>query len=99
PNGSRSTRPGCVASPPMTDPSILEQKVLDTWDFADPAASAAHFRGAADEETDPAASAVLRTQQARAAGLAGDFDEAGRILDEIAYSRLEEAAHPRHTRA
>lgn len=49
----------------MTDPSLLEQKVLDTWDFANPAASAEHFRGAADEETDPVASAVLRTQQAQ----------------------------------
>ena len=79
----------------MTDPSIVEQKVLDTWDFADPAGSAQHFRGAADEETDPVASGVLRTQQARATGLAGDFDEAARLLDEVESSGVDHA----HVRA
>ncbi len=74
------------------DPREVEQQILDSWDFTDPAASAEHFRGAADEEPDPQASAVLRTQQARATGLAGDFDEAARLLDEIESSGIDEAA-------
>ena len=65
----------------MTDPRQVEQQIRDTWDFADPAASAENFRGAADEERDLEASAVLRTQQARATGLAGDFEAAARLLD------------------
>ena len=76
----------------MTDARELEQRVLDTWDFADPAATADGFRGAADEERDPEASAVLRTQQARATGLAGDFTGAARILDEIESSGLDASA-------
>ena len=76
----------------MTDARELEQRVLDTWDFADPAATADRFRGAADEERDPEASAVLRTQQARATGLAGDFTAAARILDEIESSGLDASA-------
>ena len=75
----------------------LEQRLLDTWDFADPAATADSFRGAADEERDPEVSAVLRTQQARATGLAGDFTEAARILDEIESSGLDASAT--HARA
>ena len=76
----------------MTDPRQVEQQVLDTWDFTDPAASAENFRGAADEERDPEASAVLRTQQARATGLAGDFEAAARLLDEIGVSGLDDSA-------
>lgn len=75
----------------MTDPRVVEQRVLDTWDFEDPGATAENFRGAADEETDPVAAAVLRTQQARATGLAGDFVTAGRLLDEVASSGVD---HP-----
>ena len=67
----------------MTDPAEVEQRVLDIWDFTDPAASAEHFRGAAEEESDPVTAAVLLTQQARATGLAGDFVEAARLLDEV----------------
>jgi Tfp pilus assembly protein PilF len=81
----------------MTDPRDVEQRVLDTWDFAAPAASAEIFRGAADEEPDPQASAVLRTQQARAVGLAGDFETAGRILDEVESSGIDQSAS--HVRA
>ncbi|MEO6511147.1 MAG: tetratricopeptide repeat protein [Nocardioides sp.] len=58
----------------MTDPRALEQLLLESWDFGDPAGSGASFREAA---------AVLRTQEARATGLSGDFDAAGRILDEV----------------
>jgi tetratricopeptide (TPR) repeat protein len=76
----------------MTDPRLVEQLLLDTWDFADPAASAERFRGAADEEPDADVSAVLRTQQARATGLAGDFVAAARILDEIESSGTDDAA-------
>ncbi len=76
----------------MTDPHAVEQHVLDTWDFGDPAATAENFRGAADEEPDAATSAVLRSQQARATGLAGDFETAARILDEIESSGLDDAA-------
>jgi tetratricopeptide (TPR) repeat protein len=59
---------------PLADPRALEQLVLDTWDFGDAAGSAGRFGEAV---------AVLRTQQARATGLAGDFEAAGRILDEV----------------
>jgi tetratricopeptide (TPR) repeat protein len=69
----------------MTDPRGLEQLVLDTWDFGDAAGSVTRFREAA---------AVLRTQEARASGLAGDFDAAGRILDEIESSGVT-SAHAR----
>jgi tetratricopeptide (TPR) repeat protein len=60
----------------MTDrlSGALEQLLLDTWDFGDPAASAERFRDAA---------VVLRTQEARAVGLSGDFEAAGRVLDEL----------------
>jgi tetratricopeptide (TPR) repeat protein len=77
---------------PLTDRRDVEQQILDTWDFADPAGTADHFRGAADEEQDPEASAVLRTQQARATGLAGDFEAAARLLDEIDSSGLGDFA-------
>jgi tetratricopeptide (TPR) repeat protein len=75
----------------------LEQRVVDAWDFADPAATADTFRRAADEERDPEASAVLRTQQARATGLTGDFTEAARILDGIESSGVDVSAT--HARA
>jgi tetratricopeptide (TPR) repeat protein len=76
----------------MTDPRDLEQHVLNTWDFADPAATAENFRGAADEAPDAQVSAVLRTQQARATGLAGDFTVAARLLDEIESSGIDDSA-------
>jgi tetratricopeptide (TPR) repeat protein len=80
----------------VTTPADLEQRILDTWDFGDPGASAEKFRSAADETSDAETSAVLRTQQARATGLAGDFAQAARILDEIESSGLpDSAAHAR----
>ena len=36
---------------------------------------------------------MLRTQQARATGLAGDFDEASRVLDEVASAGLDGMPH------
>jgi ATP/maltotriose-dependent transcriptional regulator MalT len=81
----------------LTDAREVEQLVLDAWDYADPAATAERFRVAADEAPDPEQSAVLRTQQARATGLAGDFEAAARILDEIESSGLDETAT--HARA
>jgi tetratricopeptide (TPR) repeat protein len=65
----------------MTDARNLEQRVLDTWDFSDPSATAEAFRAAADAAADPDEKVVLRTQQARAMGLAGDFESAGELLD------------------
>ena len=79
----------------MTDPRAVEQRILDTWDFADPAATAERFRLAADEAAAPGESAVLRTQQARAIGLAGDFEAAGRLLDEVASAGLDGEPHVR----
>ncbi len=67
----------------MTDPREVEQRVLDTWDFSDPAASGERFRLAAESARDADEAAVLRTQHARATGLAGDVEEAGRTLDGI----------------
>jgi tetratricopeptide (TPR) repeat protein len=81
----------------MTDARAVEQRVLDTWDFTDAASTAESFRGAADEEPDPEVAAVLRSQQARATGLAGDFAEALVLLDEIESSGI--AASALHARA
>jgi tetratricopeptide (TPR) repeat protein len=85
----------------MTEPSgssgprDLEQRVLDTWDFADPTGTAERFRLAADAATTPAESAVLRTQQARATGLAGDFEAASRILEEVELAGPDGDPHAR----
>jgi tetratricopeptide (TPR) repeat protein len=55
---------------------VIDQETLDElWDFGDPAASEARFRGYADPE--------LRTQLARALGLQGRFAEAHAVLDSI----------------
>jgi tetratricopeptide (TPR) repeat protein len=67
----------------MTDPRQVEQQLLDTWDFSDPSATAEAFRAGADAAADPDEEVVLRTQQARAMGLAGDFEAAGVLLDEL----------------
>ncbi len=76
----------------MTDPRDVEQRVLDAWDWADAPGTADRFRVAADQESDPHATVVLRTQQARATGLAGDFVEASRILDEVESPGIDESA-------
>jgi tetratricopeptide (TPR) repeat protein len=60
--------------------SDLGELILRAWDFSDPAGSGARFATAA---------AVLRTQQARACGLAGEFAEGHAILDSIVDSSVE----------
>jgi tetratricopeptide (TPR) repeat protein len=52
------------------------------WDFEDPAGSAQAFAELADRADTPQASLALRTQQARALGLSGDFEGAATLLDE-----------------
>jgi len=62
----------------------LGQDDLDAlWDFSDPVASEAAFRGAISSTDEPLARAVLGTQLARALGLQGRFDEADRVLEGI----------------
>ena len=53
------------------------------WDFRDPIASEAAFRGAISSTDDAVARAVLGTQLARALGLQGRYDEADRVLERI----------------
>lgn len=60
------------------DPARLDE----LWDFADPAASAARFE-AEIATSGPIAIDELRTQQARAMGLAGEVDAADALLDAI----------------
>jgi tetratricopeptide (TPR) repeat protein len=83
--------------PRVTSAADLEARIDDLWDFWDPASSAERFRDAADAETDPEVAAVLRTQQARATGLAGDFGAEARLLDEVEAAGLDDAAT--HARA
>ena len=62
----------------------IGQDDLDAlWDFSDPIASEAAFRGAISSTDDPVARAVLGTQLARALGLQGRFDEADRVLEGV----------------
>ncbi len=65
----------------------LAQSALDElWDFNDPAASEQRFERARSEAVSPIHEAELATQQARAVGLQGRFDEAGQLLDSITAS-------------
>ncbi|MFC5503622.1 hypothetical protein ACFPJ4_15355 [Lysinimonas soli] len=67
----------------------VSQEQLDAlWDFTDPIASEAAFRGAisaigSGSDDDETARAVLGTQLARALGLQGRFDEADRVLEDV----------------
>lgn len=62
----------------------LTQTDLDAlWDFDDPAGSEARIRTALADETSPIAHGELRTQLARALGLAGRFSEAHAVLDAL----------------
>jgi len=62
----------------------ISQDDLDAlWDFSDPIASEAAFRGAISSSDDPVARAVLGTQLARALGLQARYDEADRVLERI----------------
>jgi tetratricopeptide (TPR) repeat protein len=71
----------------------LEARIASLWDFGDPAGTAAVFDAAAETSDDPTEASVLRTQQARAVGLAGDFAAADAILDGI------DVADSQHARA
>lgn len=62
----------------------LSQALLDElWDFADPAASEARLRAAAEAEADAATRGELETQVARALGLQERFAEADAVLSTI----------------
>jgi tetratricopeptide (TPR) repeat protein len=63
-------------------PTEIEQLVVDTWNFDDPAATetAFHAQLASIDRTSPEA-AVLLTQVARTHGLRGDFTPAHEALD------------------
>src|SRR5664279_3155136 len=62
----------------------ISQDDLDAlWDFDDPTASEAAFRGAISATDEPVARAVLGTQLARALGLQARYDEAERVLEGV----------------
>jgi tetratricopeptide (TPR) repeat protein len=62
----------------------LSQEHLDElWNFGDPVASEAAFRGAISSTDDAVARAVLGTQLARALGLQERYDEADRVLERV----------------
>jgi len=63
--------------------SISQDDLDALWDFSDPIASEAAFRGAISSSDDPIARAVLGTQLARALGLQARYDEADRVLERI----------------
>lgn len=70
----------------MPAESPLSQDLLDDlWDFNDPVASERRF-AAAQADADPLARAELVTQQARALGLQGRFDDAAALLDAVPVS-------------
>jgi tetratricopeptide (TPR) repeat protein len=62
----------------------LSQATLDElWDFGDPALSERRFLEAQESEPDEARSAELLTQEARAVGLQGRFEEAWDLLESV----------------
>jgi tetratricopeptide (TPR) repeat protein len=62
----------------------VSQEELDAlWNFADPIASEAAFRGAISSTDDQVSRAVLGTQLARALGLQKRYDEADRVLERV----------------
>ena len=63
--------------------SISQDDLDSLWDFSDPIASEAAFRGAISSSDDPVGRAVLGTQLARALGLQARYDEADRVLERI----------------
>ncbi len=71
----------------MSTATSLSQELLDElWDFDDPAASEERLRDAAREPGQtPETRAELETQVARALGLQGRFEEAGRLLSRIVF--------------
>lgn len=63
--------------------SISQEDLDALWNFSDPVASEAAFRGAISATDEPVGRAVLGTQLARALGLQGRYDEADRVLEGI----------------
>lgn len=59
------------------------RRVMELWDFDDPAGSQARFADAATGEPDPAHRASLLTQVARAQVMLDDFDAARATLDAV----------------
>jgi tetratricopeptide (TPR) repeat protein len=65
--------------PPAGTPEA-EAFIVASWDFDDPEASAKRFADLTAGCGDPVTAALLRTQQARAIGLAGDLPAAAALL-------------------
>ena len=63
--------------------SISQEDLDALWNFSDPVASEAAFRGAISATDEPVSRAVLATQLARALGLQERYDEADRVLEGI----------------
>jgi len=63
--------------------SISQEDLDALWNFSDPVASEAAFRGAISTTDEPVSRAVLGTQLARALGLQERYDEADRVLEGI----------------
>jgi len=63
--------------------SISQEDLDALWNFSDPVASEAAFRGAISATDEPVSRAVLGTQLARALGLQERYDEADRVLEGI----------------
>ena len=59
------------------------------WQFDDPVASAATFRGLAEAASEPFERALWQTQLARALGLAGQLDQGHAVLDSVGVSSPE----------
>ena len=68
----------------MSEDDPLAQETLDQlWDFNDPEASERRFAEARRQPANPIQGAELATQQARALGLQGRFDDAAALLDAV----------------
>ena len=65
-----------------TDRAVLAARLVSLLDVDDPTASLDRLLALARDTADPASRAVVLTQAARAAGLAGDVERAGGWLDE-----------------
>lgn len=63
---------------------LAHERLVELWDFSNPAASEERFRAEAElENADSSVAKELRTQQARALGLQGRCDDGDAILDSI----------------
>lgn len=70
-------------TPALESPAPATVNLRELWDFADPSASAERFRAAAAAATSPGDRAEAVTQEARALGLQGRFDEGHALLDAL----------------